>query len=495
MGFFSKIGTSIKAAASPWLPSLWASYGNPAQGGQVDPNSEQGKKNLSMSIAPVQLQRVKQDVKTWRDAMDEAENPWYPHRVKQQRCFIDTVLNGHVFACMDRREKMLLQKKHRWVDKTSESREVNKKLTDLFNKPWFNKARKIELEAQAFGYNLISFGDCVNSDFPKLDFIKRWNVSPDRLNIPQFIYSISGPQFLEPPYNEWHLWIPTPSDVGVSRCGYGYLYKVAFYEIVARNVLTQNLDTTEMYGAPMRVGKTNKSQDDPERAIFEAALAEMGNMGYIVMDANGDDIQLVESKSLGNGYKIYESLEMRCEKKISKIILGHADALDSIPGKLGNDSEESPAQVALRETNTSDMNRQHHWVNEVLAPFLNENFGFMIDLDKYEWEFDNNEEEAESEREETEDADKAAGVMVKVKQAGGEPDWDWYNERTGMKVEKAEIPLPMQGGFPGAPGAQPKPGEKPEQKTPTERDQTKDKAKIDPKVKARLEYIYKSHKH
>lgn len=489
MGFRS----NIKNVFNGYLPS-WSGLINSTQGAQQGTSL---KNNLQYYIAPVQLARLKQDIQTWRNAIFEAENSWYPQRVKMQQCFIDTQLNGHVKACMDRRMNMTMLKKHRVVNK--KSRVVDEKWTEYFQDEWFFKYMGYKMAADANGYNLVCLGNMVAGNFPNISFIRRFNISPDRLNVTEFIYSISGAPFLQPPYVDWHVWLPTDSDVGVSRCGYGYLYEVAFYEIVARNVLTQNLDTTEVYGSPMRVGKTNKSAEDPERAVFEQGLASMGNLGYIVMDANGDDVQLMESKSLGNGYKIYESLEGRVEKKISKIILGHSDALDSVPGKLGasQGGGVSPAQMAMDDVCTKDMTSMKKNVNNILIPKLN-NLGLMFPPE-LEWEFDNDEEEKETRR--TEDADnlETAGIYTAIKQAGGDPDWAYFTKRTGIPVTKTPLPVPMAPGqMPGqTPTDNPPiaPADKAPADKPKEDAAPKPKGKVDPKTKAKLEEIYGRHKH
>lgn len=396
-------------------------------------------RNLSRYISPVQLARIKQDIQTWRDAISEAENAWYPQRVKMQRMYLDTILNGHVYACLDRRKKLTMLKNYHIVNK--KTRKENPKTTAIFKAKWFRQYMEYELEAKAFGYSLIFLGDLVNDAFPELSIVRRFNVSPDRLNVAQFVYSISGAPFLQEPYKDWHIWIDTPSDVGVSTCGYGYLYKVALYEIFARNVVSQNATAIEMYGMPTRIGKTNKTAESEERAIFEQALADMGSAGYILMDAIGDTIELTESKSLGQGYKIYESLEKRLEAKISKIILGHADGVDSTPGKLGNqDGDDNPVAKALKDTATVDMNDLVDCTNNQLIPNLR-NLGFDIPEDE-EFEFDNN-AELEAVREKEDEANlQTSTIFQNISLAGGDPDWGYFTKRTGIPVAKKVMPAP-----------------------------------------------------
>ena len=60
---------------------------------QLGVQSKKNVKNLSSHISPIQFQRLRQDVLSWRDCIREAENAWYPHRVKMQQLYNDTVLN------------------------------------------------------------------------------------------------------------------------------------------------------------------------------------------------------------------------------------------------------------------------------------------------------------------------------------------------------------------------------------------------------------------
>ena len=107
-----------KTNIQQWLQAI-----NPFARNSVDPQDI--KRDLRNIIAPVQLQRIRQDVQTWREVVAEAENAWYPHRVKAQRLFIDTINNGHVYACMERRKDLTLLRKWEFLSNLdSEERDV-----------------------------------------------------------------------------------------------------------------------------------------------------------------------------------------------------------------------------------------------------------------------------------------------------------------------------------------------------------------------------------
>jgi len=396
------------------------------------------EKNLRGYISPVQLQRLRHDVQMWRDAIKEAENAYYPHRVRMQRMYIDTILNGHTLACVNRRKELTLLRDFEFKD---ENGEVNEDLKKLFNKKWFAQFLDYALDAQYYGYSLIKMDDLINDAFPNIGIIRRFNVSPDRLNVTSYVYAISGAQFLEQPYVDWHVWVPTPNETGISNCGYGLLYQVAIYEILCRNLLGNNADASELYGMPIRVGKTQKT-DEVERGEFESALANMGSAGYIVMDAL-DEIELIESKGNGQGFKVYADFEKRLEQKISKIILGHADALDSVPGKLGaGQGEESPAWMALRDKQQFDGAFLEDVVNDTLVPKLIKlGFRDAEKLIKYRFCFSNTHEIVATRAREDEMNLKTAQIAQTMKNAGLKMDAGYFEERTGIKVTEITEPV------------------------------------------------------
>src|SRR4051812_32189289 len=73
-----------------------------------DQSAKAVARNLSNFITPVQLTRLKVDIAEWRRAISEAELAYLPHRVRMQRMYIDTILNGHVFGLMEARKDLTL---------------------------------------------------------------------------------------------------------------------------------------------------------------------------------------------------------------------------------------------------------------------------------------------------------------------------------------------------------------------------------------------------
>lgn len=393
--------------------------------------SEEAKTHLSKTTLPIRLARIKQDTLSWRTACEEAERPFNPFRVLMQQIYIDTILDGHVKACVERRKDLTALRDWQIVDSKGE---VNDDVAKLINKPWFNRFISHSLDTIFYGYSLIELGDCMDNQFKDLKVTKRWYVSPDRYVVSNMAYNLSGTPFKDEPWADWHVYLNTPNDIGTSDSGYGLFYEVAVYQIFLRNILGYNGDFLELFGQPIRVGKTNKTEL-AERENFAEALRDMGSAGWVLMDAIDDQIELIESGNVGSSWQAYSNFEKRLQGLISKLILGHADALDSTAGKLGaTQGTESPIEQAMEDKQSKDGVFITDVINSELFPRLRK-FGFNIP-DDCTFEFKND-------REVHENNDRVIGQAVEIKKAGLQMDKDFFEEQTGIKLAEAVVPEPM----------------------------------------------------
>jgi len=402
------------------LPKGFLWFGQPNVPNIVQ--SEEAKANLSKTTLPIRLARIKQDTLSWRVACEEAERPFNPFRVRMQQIYIDTILDGHVKACVERRKDLTTLRDWQIVNSKGE---VNDDVAKLLNKPWFNRFISHSLDTLLYGYSLIELGDCVDNQFKDIKVTKRWYVSPDRYVVSNMAYNLSGTPFKDEPWSDWHIYLSTPNDIGTSDSGYGLFYEVALYQIFLRNILGYNGDFLELFGQPIRVGKTNKTEL-AERENFAAALQDMGSAGWILMDAIDDQIELIESGNVGSAWQAYANFEKRLQGLISKLILGHADALDSTAGKLGaTQGSESPSEQAMEDKQSKDGVFITDVINSELIPRLIK-FGFNIPEDCI-FEFKNDHEVHENN-------DRVIGQAVEIKKAGLQMDKDYFEEQTGIKL-------------------------------------------------------------
>jgi hypothetical protein len=418
------------------LASIQPTFANPFSQIKTSPNDL--KKDLRNYIAPVQFAREKQDVAAWRDVVTEVENAWYPQRIKQQRLYIDTVLDGHVFSCIDKRRDLTLMRKIEFVNKAGVK---DQRTTDYFlntvknegqNKEWFNKFLTHSFNSLFYGYSLITLGSIVNDEFPDLNIIKRWNVSPDRLNVTNFVYALSGANFLEEPYKNWHVYCDTLNEIGTSKSGYGLLYVVALYSIFLRNLTGFNGDYAEMSTQPYRVGKTTKI--DTERDVFARALQDLGSNGSALIDPE-DDIAFLNTSNGSTAYQVFGDFETRLKATISKVMLGHADAIDSVPGKLGNSTAKSPADKAMEDKQVKDGSFMSNIINSKLLPNMRA-LGFLIPDDVVAV-FKNDAEIIDNQN-------AFIAQSVEIKKAGLQIDPEEFTKKTGIKVTVDSKPMPTE---------------------------------------------------
>lgn len=404
--------------------------------GQMYPGIESDPKNLNKWRGPVQVLRLKVDLGILKQAVIEAERPLpaLPYRVQLQTIFLNTIDNGTVYACIQKRKNLTLLKKFVIVD---EKDNIDDEATKLLDTNWFHLMRNYIHDAQYYGYSLITFGDMVDNFFSDVQITRRTDVSPDRLNLASFPYIPTGINFMEGDFYDWSLYVPTPSENGVSKCGYGLLYKVAPYEIIIRSLTGWNTDYTERYGMPTAVIKTVKDNEE-ERAKAEQAAQQLGSNGYLILDLQ-DEYDLINGDSAGTGWKSYDNLESRCKKAIASIILGHEDGLSSSGGKLTKDDEESPQQKAQRECESIDTRFEEHIVNNILLPKLIK-LGIKIPIGK-KYKLSN---DLETEKEEKHDTDTAAAwakIALDMKNAGIKLDAKDFEEKTGLKTTDIVEPV------------------------------------------------------
>jgi hypothetical protein len=390
------------------------------------------------NIVPQQLSRIRQDAATRKAAIEEAERAYFPYRVKMQQMYLNTKENAVIKAAVERRKDLTMLRKWGFVNANGEE---DKATTDLFCnrvngktqlKSWFQNYLSYCLDAQYFGYSLINLNDIIDNAFPKISVVKRWNVSPDRHQITSFPYMTTGIQFLENnEYKDWFIYVDTPNDTGISNCGYGLFFELSIYEIFLRNLMGFNADYIEVNIAPFRQIKTNKTSED-ERGMLEQVARDMGSSGYAVTDML-DEIVFHSSGGSGTGYNAYDLFEKRLEAKIYQLVLGHADAMISIPGKLGNEGEESPAAVALADKQSKDASFILPLVNQVLFTAMR-NLGFKI--------ADGVQAVMLNDNEENEITDTVTNIAVKMKQAGLQMDAKYFTEKTKIPVSETPTPTP-----------------------------------------------------
>lgn len=448
------------------------------------PHVENNAHRPSNYMLPLQIERLVVDITTLNLGFSEAENAWYPHRFRLQQIFIQMIREGHTLSCIEKRKRLTLQKDFCIGKKNADGQWIeNKEATKIFNKKWFKTLVGYGLDAQFYGYSLIQLGDLIikgkDYNFKNLTVLKRWNISPDRHQFVQIPYQTWGlsidkkefftevsakrhdKQYGIDVYNEdvddrgekfddWWVYIDTPSDIGASVCGYGLLATVAMYSIILKSNLKWNANFNQMNVAPYRHAQTDHDFDSDEYKRLAQALSQMGNSGYLL--TNKDDVLNFINGNTGPLWQSFGDLEKRCQAMISKLIGGHANFMDAQATALGGGSggkkvaeedttPEGKAQLMIeKEQDSFCLN----FLNDVCYPKF-QKLGFP--LKNGECFYLPNDKEKMEVRKRKDEADQVtANIFKTIKEAGGKPDWNYFSERTGITTEEAPEPTPSSFG-------------------------------------------------
>ena len=408
--------------------------------------ARQPNKNLGNSSMQIPLQRLVQSVANWRRGTNEAEY-YIPFRVIQQQLYNDIIDEPHVAACMERRMDLTLLR-----DFTIDC--GNDKDTDLWTKwlkdqPWFIDYQRYILTAKFRGYTLISIGNIVSNatmtnGLPEMKMLEHSLVSPDRRIFTSIVYGLHGLSWEDAEYEPWHVYVQTPPEIGNGACGYGLLHKIAVPAILLRANLTDNANYNETYGQPVRWGKTSKTDD--ERLQFFKDLKSMGASATFVTDLQ-DEIEFITAGGNGQGFKTYPDLEIRCQKVISKNILGHADVLDSIPKRSGSSSGESntstpstPVQDALSDIKSKDGKYVTPYVKELLDKMRQHGVNIPVNA---QFSYKNDEEEELAKQKQYNAVQAFATIAKTMKDAGLQMDAATFSKETEIACKIVEVPKPV----------------------------------------------------
>lgn len=440
-------------------------------GGMLN-NSPKGKYNPMRPKAQfpkVQFQRYAFDIQMWFEALRQIEKQMLPHRVELQRMYNNCLANPAVRAIVDARIELTLLRDYAIYQLKDGIKVYSRDLTQqLSNQSWFADYIKYIVEAKLFGYSLISLGEIENDSFPRLTIVPREHIRPDGDKYGDYetgpilvnmVYGIDGVHLeagtkgYAPVENSderialFNHYVTTPTDIGQSECGYGLLFPVSYNEIHLRHMIEWMADYIEQFGMPIKVASTQKMGRDREQ--FEQFLENMGSGGAIIVDESTDKIEFVQQQNSGTGWKSYSQAIDYNEGVIAQLLLGHTDAIKSLPGKLGgmqssnsNGYNVNLIQRAINNKQTLDGNHTCNYINNVSAPLFRKLGKFTgsrliknLLPPGYYFELTNDMEEMEFRLRKNSTLELASKSLKALSDAGLRADAQEMSDFIGFKVE------------------------------------------------------------
>lgn len=268
-------------------------------------------------IKQTQLNRTREDVQKWRSALDRAESLFLPDRTDLNRIFKDITLDAHLTSLMQTITLKTISSPF-FIENADGS--VNDEYTEVFKKKWFRDFAKFTVEAPLYGYSLVQFGDALGDHFKDCELVPREYVIPEKRAVKEHLHQ-SGSNltyFDDRPFDLWTIFVHDKGDLGL-------LTKAAPLVIWKKNVLGAWSEAAELFGMPIRVGKTDINNPTAYKNMTEM-LENMGSAAWAVMDMD-DEIDLKEiTKS--DYYQVYDKLVERVNSELSKLLLGQTMSSD-----------------------------------------------------------------------------------------------------------------------------------------------------------------------
>lgn len=129
----------------------------------------------------------------------------------------------------------------------------------------------------------------------------------------------------------------------------GYLRSVLNHWLVRNLGLSWWSRFTELYGTPFRQG-TYPDGDAQSRDVITAVLREAGNAGYAVLP-EGAKIEIVDTFQRISGHSPHQTLSEWSGREMSKVILGHGQAIEVQQGTGSVQGSKHSDTIAVRRTN------------------------------------------------------------------------------------------------------------------------------------------------
>ena len=319
-----------------------------------------------------QLQRVRQDATKFNVALQAAESPMYPNRFLLTQTYQQIILDAQVQSgLLQRKSKVLSQA----IVLRNAAGEVDEEKTKLFKAKWFYDFQNLAMDSYFWGFSLIQFGPVINDSFESVELIPRIYVVPEKSLVRNNTATVTdGIIFTDSPYNNWCIGVGDKTNLGIG------MY-VAPYVIWKKNALASWAEFAEIFGSPIRIGKTDV-RDEVTRKNMENMMRNMATAAWAVLDLN-DNIELMQA-SRTDAYQVFDKMVERCNSEITKLILG----------QTGTTDEKAYAGSANVQANVADMIAKQdilemeYIINNQLLPMMNR-LGFG--LDGYKAEYDNTE--------------------------------------------------------------------------------------------------------
>jgi phage gp29-like protein len=303
--------------------------------------------------------RGRKDIGDWRKALVAAENVERPKRSQLYQIYNEITLDAKVSAQMELRVNRLLSRRFSLYNANNEAQ---LEATYLLKKPWFNKMVKMLWESIMYGHSLVAITkvEPLNKEgggVIDVELVPREHV------VPEFGYLLKdksddkGIEYRYFPDFEGYI-IETPDSKSL-----GLLSKIAPYALYKRFALACNSQYSELFGMPLRVGKTSM-RDTAMVSQMGQMLANMGAAAYAVIDKD-EELELIQPQQ-GNG-DVFQKIIDKCNHEMAELITG---AVIGDARSTGSLAKEEVGERLADYIHQADVDFIESLINAKLFPIL-----------------------------------------------------------------------------------------------------------------------------
>lgn len=349
----------------------------PQMAGNFNLAKEADRRKLKKMTISLEMQTqalTKNDIRNWRQAWQQAISIENPQRIQLYRIYTDALVDLHLSGCIGQRKGFVKKKSFKLVDRKGQE---NEEVTELFETKWFKNFVELALDSNFWGHSLIELGDVITVDgkmrFDGVKLVPREHVIPEYgvITRNQGEDWTQGFSYREGDMRKWCIEAGEPNSLGI-------LLKMCPQTIAKKNMEIFWNQFGEMFGMPVRIGKTS-SRDDKDIKKIESMMEGMGAAAWGLFP-EGTEIEIKET-SRGDAFNVYDRRIERANSEISKGSLFQTMTIDS-----GSSLSQSEVHLAIfQNVIDSDADMIRDLINDELIPRMIIH-GFPVKGLRFDWD-------------------------------------------------------------------------------------------------------------
>lgn len=319
---------------------------------KADTKTPQRRDGYIQKIVPKTISQTRNDVGTWKRALQAAHNVERPRRARLYNLYRDIMLDAHLTALVELRMQYTLSAPYNILYKGK----VDQKSTELLqSKMWTTQLNRHVLDIRQWEHSLIELNR--NGNDLIVDLIPRNNVVPEQGLLLLQEDNDKGILYRETQeFGTWILEFWEPNQ-------FGLLNKAIPHVLYKRFAQACWSELCEIYAIPPRFIKTDTN--DPEMLDrAEAMLRDMGAAAWFIIDTT-EEFEFARGADT-NG-DVYNNLITLCKNEMSLLEMGAIFGQDT---KYGNESKEKSSQNLFDKITLSDKRLSEGAWNSTILPAL-----------------------------------------------------------------------------------------------------------------------------